>query len=246
MILQPFFSYFGSKWRLAVHYPVPRFSSIVEPFAGSAGYCLHHPSAKVHLVDKNPVVVGIWRYLLAVSEAEILAIPDVPAGGSIDDLPRGLPEEARWLVGFWLQRGGVRPMSGTSGWFSKVPHHPSFWGANIRERIARQLSAIRHWTVAQGDYDSVDPQKATWFVDPPYQGPGSRYPCSARSIDYGHLGLWCRALPGQVIVCEQEGASWLPFRPCSDVRSVNGKVTREVIWTNDPPRHEQMSLFADK
>jgi hypothetical protein len=32
-------------------------------------------------------------------------------------------------------------------------------------------------------------------------------------LNYSELAAWCRSRPGQVIVCEEEGADWLPFRP---------------------------------
>ena len=77
--------------------------------------------------------------------------------------------------------------------------------------------------VRLGDYRSAPDLEATWFVDPPYQptrgmktGQGLGYApgCTSRELDYGELAEWCRSRRGQVIVCEQEGADWLPFRPC--------------------------------
>lgn len=43
MTLHPFFPYYGSKWSLGPLYPAPRHDRIIEPFAGSACYSLHHP-----------------------------------------------------------------------------------------------------------------------------------------------------------------------------------------------------------
>jgi hypothetical protein len=73
--------------------------TIVEPFAGAAGYSCHYPARKVILIDASPIIAGIWRYLIAVSPAEVLAIPDIPEGGTVDDLP--VCQEARWLIGTW-------------------------------------------------------------------------------------------------------------------------------------------------
>lgn len=57
---------------------------------------------------------------------------------------------------------------------------------------------------------------ATWFIDPPYRGrPGSHYRYGSKLIDYTNLAAWCQMLPGQVIVCEQHGADWLPFERLS-------------------------------
>jgi hypothetical protein len=40
--LRPFFSYYGAKWGLGRHYSAPAHWTVVEPFAGSAGYSLFH------------------------------------------------------------------------------------------------------------------------------------------------------------------------------------------------------------
>jgi hypothetical protein len=32
--LRPFFSFYGGKWRIARHYPTPKYDIIIEPFAG--------------------------------------------------------------------------------------------------------------------------------------------------------------------------------------------------------------------
>ena len=34
----PLFKWFGSKWSASKHYPRPLYDTIVEPFAGGAGY----------------------------------------------------------------------------------------------------------------------------------------------------------------------------------------------------------------
>ena len=39
-MLKPFWRYYGGKYRAAPAYPPPRLGTIVEPFAGSAGYSL--------------------------------------------------------------------------------------------------------------------------------------------------------------------------------------------------------------
>ena len=40
--MKPFFRYYGGKWRDCAKYPPPQFDTIVEPFAGSAGYSVRH------------------------------------------------------------------------------------------------------------------------------------------------------------------------------------------------------------
>ena len=54
--------------------------------------------------------------------------------------------------------------------------------------------------------------------------------------DFDRLADWSRNRPGQVIVAENAGADWLPFRPFRDIKASPGAtrtgVSREVIWTN--------------
>jgi hypothetical protein len=83
--------------------------------------------------------------------------------------------------------------------------------------------------------DIPDQGPATWFVDPPYEVAGRAY--RFHDIDYAHLGDWCRSRSGQVIVCENAGANWLPFRPFRTIKGLEGrrggKKSVEVIWTNE-------------
>lgn len=234
--MRPFFPYYGGKWRDAVkHYPTPTESTIVEPFAGSAGYALRYYDRVVHLYDVDPVICGVWDYLIKVSPSEILSIPDVPLEGSVHDL--SLPQEARWLVGFWLNAGAASPRKRPSKWMREGTNPGSFWGKRVRERIASQVDAIRHWRVRQASYREIDPlPRSTWFVDPPYRLAGRHYKHGSQSIDYKDLGEWCQTLPGQVICCENEGADWLPFSPLADTKTTRrGRRSLETIWTKDAP-----------
>ena len=79
--------------------------------------------------------------------------------------------------------------------------------------VARGIPRIRHWTLIEGDYHDSPDVRATWFIDPPYQEMGKHYPNGSKDLDFEELGRWCQAQRGQVIVCENEGADWLPFRP---------------------------------
>jgi 16S rRNA G966 N2-methylase RsmD len=73
--------------------------------------------------------------------------------------------------------------------------------------------------------------EATWFIDPPYQKAGKYY-TGHNKMDFEKLGEWCKSRKGQVIVCENQGADWLPFRFLTEHRGSMQKNT-EVIWTND-------------
>lgn len=226
--MRPFFLYFGGKWRIAPRYPKPRFQTIIEPFAGAAGYATRYPDRNVILVDAYPVIAGIWRYLIRTPAAEIRALPLVD---SVDDLPASTPQEARWLIGFWMNQGTVSPCRTKSAWIRSQPSLG--WGPSIRERIARQVDQIRHWQVIEGPYYDAPPMHATWFVDPPYQVQGVHY--RAAVPDFYELGDWCYSLRGQVMVCENVGADWLPFEPFLDARVAPGshrarKTSAEALW----------------
>jgi hypothetical protein len=228
--LRPFFSYYGGKWRDALRYPAPMHGTVVEPFAGSAGYALRYPDRRVVLCDADPVVCAVWDYLTRVSPVEVLALPDLPAGGTVADLP--ISQEARWLVGFWLNRGAAAPRQSASRWMREGERPGSFWGDRVRRTIASQVDAIRHWRVRHCDCrEAPVTGPATWFIDPPYRAAGRYYRHGSEDIDFGALGEWCRGLPGQVIVCENEGADWLPFQPLGDTKTTRaGRRSREAVW----------------
>ncbi|MGE3588284.1 MAG: hypothetical protein AB7L17_11215 [Ilumatobacteraceae bacterium] len=234
--LRPFFGFYGGKWRDAPkHYDPPQHSTVVEPFAGSAGYSVRFADRNVILGEIDEVIYGVWHYLLHASADEIRSIPDLESGQTVADLT--IPQEARWLVGFWLNRGASRPRTGPSAWMREEIRPGSFWGERVRETIASQVDRIRHWRVYNCSYESLGAHvrgEATWFVDPPYQKQGKHYYHGADAIDFSALGQWCRNRQGQVIVCENEGADWLPFRTLADVKTTRA-VGRsiEVVWTGD-------------
>ena len=238
MSLRPFWRYYGGKWRNAPHYPPPEHDTIVEPFAGAAGYSLRYPSKRVVLVDKSPVIAGIWRYLIAVSPAEVLALPDIPEGGTVDDCD--MPQEARWLAGFWCNNGAAAPRKSPSKWARGGPdvHGWGGWNARSRARIATQVDSIRHWEIIEGDYANAPDIAATWHVDPPYSTRAGSY-YSEQPDDFGALGAWCRTRRGLVMACEQNGADWLPFQPIASFRSSpsqgKDRSSGEVLWLNRSP-----------
>lgn len=66
--LKPLWPFYGSKWRDAKRYGKPCGDLVIEPFAGSAGYSTFWAPKRVMLFDVDPYVVGVWRYLLSVSQ----------------------------------------------------------------------------------------------------------------------------------------------------------------------------------
>lgn len=237
--LKPFFYYFGAKHRAAPFYPAPTHDHIIEPFAGAAGYSLRHAGARqVTLIDKFPAIVETWRYLLRVSAKEILALPDLRKGQTVDDLK--VPPEAKMLIGWWLNHGCRMPYKSPSAWMRSGIRPNSFWGDSVRQRIAAQLDRIRHWKILEGDYTQALDVEATWFIDPPYVGAGTNYKFGSQLLDFKALAAWCRSRRGQVMVCESDQATWLPFRFMRTTRANSNRwgarVMHEGLWTNEQPR----------
>lgn len=229
--LRPFFGYYGGKWRDALkHYPEPQFKTIVEPFAGSAGYALRYPDRNVILCEIDPILAAVWKYLSRVKPAEILAMRDLNPDESLDDLR--VCQEAKWLIGFWLNRGVATPRKSPSRWMRDGLRPGCFWGPKVRLRIASQVSAIRHWEIHNCSYmDSPSPHRATWFIDPPYQLAGRHYRFGSELMNYDHLASWCKSRRGQTIVCENAGADWLPFRDLAHVKTTRARYrSKEVFW----------------
>lgn len=217
MRLKPFFSYFGGKWRSAKHYPKPACDTIIEPFAGSAGYAMLFHDRKVILCDSNPVVAGMWDFLIRSAPADILALPIEVT--STADLP--VCQEAKALIGFWMKRGATRPNVNSSAWMRTGKYTGWFWGESVRARIAHQVEHIKHWKIHCKNYWELDPTPGTWFIDPPYKGPmGAHYP--HHKLNYDALSGWCKTRPGQTIVCEGPDADWLPFKPLGMFRAASG------------------------
>lgn len=228
--LKPFWRYYGGKWRAAPRYPRPTYPIIVEPFAGAAGYALRYPDRAVILVEKYAVVAEIWRYLIGVAPSEIRAIPEV---WHVDDLPSWVPQPGRDLVGWWLNAATVSPRKSLSiGRRRLAARGRKFegWTDATRERVASQVERIRHWRIIEGDYSSAPDMVATWFVDPPYNNSAGAYYVE-NAVDYSALNTWCRARRGQVLVCENAGATWAPFQPFTTFKAgVNGRGSKEVLW----------------
>lgn len=149
-ILRPFWRYYGGKWRAAKSgaYPQPLYDTIIEPFAGAAGYSLVYGADRpVILVEKYPTIAAIWRWLIGADPQEIRAIPEVD---SVDDLPEWVPQAARWLIGFTMNSAASTPRKTLSAGRRMLrAKHRQFegWTAAMRERVAEQVPFIRTWRV---------------------------------------------------------------------------------------------------
>ena len=173
------------------------------------------------LVDCYDVIIDIWNYLIQATEKDILALPELERG---DKVPSFLTKTEQSLVGFMVNRGSPYPKNIYTTWAARdkeITRH--------KNRIIKLLPKIRHWRTQLGSYKDVENQQATYYVDPPYFNAGKFY--VHNSVDYEDLSNWCRTRQGQVIVCENEGAEWLDFKPLCATHGQK-KNTKEMIWTN--------------
>lgn len=238
--MRPFFSYYGSKYTGAKHYGPPRHETVIEPFAGSACYSTRWRVRRAKLYDISPDICLLWDWLINSSEADVKAIPD--SFENFDEI-MALPAGPQTLVRFWVAKGRAEASGALSPWYFKYRNAGDcrVWSAAVKQRIIRQKPGIADWRIEQASWEQIPMAEAHWHVDPPYNNSaGARYPFS--DVDYAALASWCRALPGEVDVCEQYGAQWLPFVPLYEVVTSRGRrtgaVSKEAIW-----RKTHMSLL---
>jgi hypothetical protein len=55
---------------------------------------------------------------------------------------------------------------------------------------------------------------------------------NSSELKYNELAEWCKSRNGQVIVCENTKADWLPFKPMKRLQGVSNTFTTEAIWSN--------------
>jgi site-specific DNA-adenine methylase len=236
-------SYYGSKSKIAHLYPKPKFDKIIEPFAGSARYSLLHWDHDITLVDKYEVIVRIWRWLQQCSPQDILSLPSFKEG---DRISREMfdCEEQFWLMGFMVNEGVGTPKTKVS-WMAAKEYS---FGNGIemdKRKIASQLYKIKKWNIVHSSYECLGNIEATWYIDPPYQYGGHSYKESNKKLDFHSLAEWCQERKGQVIVCENTKADWLPFRPIRMISGTRNTNTTEAIWSNLPTDYdvEQLNIF---
>jgi len=224
------FSYYGSKNKIAKLYPLPKYDLIIEPFAGAAWYSVLHRNKNVLLNEKYEVIYSIWNWLINEASSElILKHKDFFVGQDISQID--LDKAHKDLIGFCINRGSIAPKSIVQKWSCQVTSNPN-WASTTSfslERIAKLLPEIKHWKAQFGDYKNLPDIEATWFIDPPYQFGGEHY--SVNGIDYSELAEWCKARKGQVIVCENTKADWLPFTALAEIQGQRSK-TVEAVWSN--------------
>jgi len=231
--MQLFFPYYGGKLKLAADLGPPQRDHVIEPFAGAAGFSVFWQPPHVTLIERDPVVFGVWDYLRKVTAAELLRLPSNIS--SLDQLPSAVCQEARWLVGFWMNHGLAVPAARRSNWAQQARYHGRFWSKTIKLRLASQVERIRHWKLIEGSYECAPDIEAHWHIDPPYKATGHPYRCNG--IKHELLAEWCLQRRGFIQVCEAHGADWLPFEPLVQVdnsgirgRNSRGGLCAEAVF----------------
>lgn len=232
------FSYYGSKSIIVDLYPPPKYGKVKEPFAGSARYALKYWDREVVLYDKFDKIIEAWHYLQQASEKDVQGLPEIRKG--MDLRTMSLSSGEKTFLGFLFGISSTAPRNKPSPFACEQNGRK-----NKYQRVAAELHKIRHWKVIQGSYEDIPNEEATWFIDPPYEKAGYAYKHS--NINYEHLAHWSKERIGQSIVCENTGATWLPFEPLAMMRGGNGKKAEEAMWTNiiPEPRLVQYDLFGN-
>lgn len=224
------FSYYGSKSKIIQAYPKPKHNKIIEPFAGSARYALRYFENDITINDKYEVIARIWKFLQSCSPQDIKRLPEPKRKEDIRQYQFDC-EEAQMLMCFMIG-GGLSRMQ----WIVS----PQNFGAGVatqKKKIIAQLHKIKHWKITCVDYQELPNTSATWFIDAPYQYGGHKY--VVNKIDYSVLSDWCKSREGQLIVCENTKADWLPFMPIKKVHGSTFKTT-EAIYTNYPTVYDNI------
>jgi len=228
------FSYYGSKSKIVDYYPPPKYGKITEPFAGSARYSLKYFDRDVTLVDKCKNLIDAWLFLRSASINDIKKLPKLKPGENINDYDISIGEKC--LLSFLVNVGNTGRLSMTKRSYEQFDEQIN--------NIKAHLFKIKHWSIIWDDYNNIENKEQTWFIDPPYQFGGDQYKINNKHLKFNELADWCRNRIGQVIVCENTKATWLPFLPMIEMQGQVHK-TIEAIWSNQPTNydHVQQKLF---
>lgn len=221
------FSYYGSKSKVVHLYPKPIHKLIIEPFAGSAKYAMEYWKNDIILIEKYEIIYKLWKWLQKCNKNDILKLPILKQGDDLNNFAFDC-EEAKIFMGYLTAQGVAKPQN--KAVFRATTHRPN-WIRYSLERMSKDIEKIRHWDIRLDDYTNISNLEATWFIDPPYQFGGEHYPMNNKNINYLELAEWCKNRNGQVIVCENNKASWLDFKHLTLMKGSKHR-TVEVFWTN--------------
>ena len=214
------FSYYGGKSKIIKYYPEPIYDTIIEPFAGSARYSLRFFEKNYWLNDSYKIISDIWNWIINLTPKDIAGIPELHKGDDLRNLD--IDPIVRSFLGFVINSGVAYPHNVVTKWCEEKKEF-----IRHKARLLKYCGKLTHWKVTNLDYLELPDIEATWFIDPPYQNGGDRY--IKKDIDYNKLAEWCLSRKGQVIVCENSSADWMPFKPLKELYGQKKK-TLEVIW----------------
>ena len=218
------FPYFGKKLRLAKFYPAPAYSTVIEPFAGTMAYSLHYRPERAVGIERDERVFALWQRAQKVTGNE----PPPKIGSKTDDLLVKLCSYSEHAL--------------TSGTMTVTSRMVRDWSTLHRRMATDSKWTRKHIKYLQGSYEDAEDIEATWFIDPPYQYANRRgYKYGASKINYEELAKWVKSRQGQVIVCEQEGADWLPFQPLCELRTHRGTRTSEVVYIQNKTSEPELA-----
>ena len=134
-------------------YPPPAHPTIIEPFAGSASYAMRYWKRAVLLIEKDPRIIALWKWLIEEATREsILAMPDLVVGEQTDNFLHILYMASK--MGFTYHKATVTPLMAKGWWYGK-------------RQMAKNVHKVKHWKIIEGDYTQAPDIPATWFIDPP-------------------------------------------------------------------------------
>lgn len=224
------FYYYGAKNLLSRYYPEPKHNIIVEPFGGSAAYSCYHllknDKLSSIICDKDDNVAKAWDFLLNCSEKDILNFPT--------------PKIGEYAYDFLIKTCTASNASSKCNKMKYTERLDRVFQIQKR-RIIKFLPIRDRIKFIHDDFKSLQNIEATWFIDPPYQiisqngsifqnGDGYSKTCNSASLNYGELANFCLERKGQLIVCEKEGADWLPFTEFRKNKTSLNKNYNEVVY----------------
>ena len=229
------FYQYGAKNLLAKYYQVPNYRVIVEPFAGSAAYsCFHlkrNREMRAVIIDKNDNIAAAWDFIKHCSANDVREYP--------------VPEIGSYTTDF-LFKTCTSSNSATQNAKMKVTKRMLEVFEYQRRRILDLLWIRNRISFIHDDYRAFPNIEATWFIDAPYQKPTDRLlknASSRRNAEYAELSEYAKSRKGQVIVCEKDGANWLPFERFKTNKNSLDRKYAEVVWYS---RHWVQLDFFDE
>jgi len=217
------FSYYGGKSKIIHKYQEAKYPLIIEPFAGSARYSLRFYNKDCWINDSYKVICDVWNWMIRAELDDINKIPFLARGDDLRSLE--MDKDLRSLLGFAVNRGVPYPRH----IYTKWPAESDEIG-RLKNKLIHYCGKLKHWKVTNLKYLELPDIEATWYIDPPYQFGGDLY--IENKINYQELADWCKSRKGQVIVCENSKADWLPFKFLTEMSGSKHRTT-EVIWTNE-------------